>query len=564
MADPSSSAKPAKLDVKPSALLERKLHALGRSLVTVEFGRRLALFIGVTIVLVGVLMLGDWFFEYALSTRRTLLTIAGLIAGALLLRALAALVTQQRDEETLALMVERENPEFHSRLIAAVQFARGKASFSDPSAAPIVQSMIDETETRGRSIAFNNVIDWRWFARALLFLLVVGIVFTAAYFIWHKVTPTLLGRAFLSETAIPRDTRILTVTGDMKTGIGDNLRIEATADGVLPPTGELHVHFASGRDAEYSLVPDPERPGTYAADLEAVPESLTYAISLNDARSTGHTIRAIERPAVASLEGVQTYPEYTAMGETRHLPGDFHLFPGSQFTLHIRANKPVAAATLRLIGDDREVPLVIEPTDGANLSATFSVPAENLSGFSITLRDAEDMDSREPAVYRAQLLGDEPPRVRIVYPRRTEELATRAARFLIAFEATDRFGIAAVSLHYRINEGDTLTQELELEADSPKAVKRQYEWPLAQVSPPLAEGDHLEYWIEARDHNVVEDGTGASEHLFFRVVSSSEKRDDLLSRASDYLGGVGATTDDQQRLNDDLGQFIKAKAKPNE
>jgi hypothetical protein len=85
------------------------------------------------------------------------------------------------------------------------------------------------------------------------------------------------------------------------------------------------------------------------------------------------------------------------------------------------------------------------------------------------------------------------------------------------------------------------------------------DWDLKTVEPPLKEGDVIEYWITAQDRQKIPPGIGESEHLRLRVVSTAEKRKNLLSRASDYLGGVGATTEDQQRLNVDLGELIKAK-----
>ena len=542
-----------------SKLLNKKLRSLGRTLVCAELSRRLVVAVAVSILLLGTLVLIDGLFELPLDARKVLLGIAGAVGAALFIRALITPFTQARSTEELALISEKQNPQFDSRLISAVQFASGKASVTGASNAgdnPLVEAMVADTESLAQTHNFLDAVDWRFLGRALLALTVVGSLAVAAFFIWHKVTPTLVQRVFLQDIAIPRDTQIVSTTGDQKIGIGDQLIIEATAEGVLPEDGTLRVKFASGRKLDYTLTKT--EANKYSVEIEDVPESFTYQIRINDARSGGHQISAFARPEIESVSATQMYPDYTGIEPTEHQPGDFYLFPASEFTLKLATTKPLARATLRLIGLDTEIPI-----DPATNSATFEVPSENLTGFSITMTDTDGMDAKEPAVYRAELLGDEPPQVRITYPTRSDELVTKTARSLVAFEATDRFGIASVYLNFRVNDEEPQSIELEIgESEKPPtSLRNQYDWELAKIEPPVKEGDVLEYWITAQDRQKVTPGIGESEHLRLRVVSVAEKRQDLLSRASDYLGGVGATTEDQERLNKDLGTLIKAKAK---
>ena len=540
-----------------SPLLTRKLRALGRTLVLTEFSRRVVTAITGAIVLLALLVLTDFLFEWPLETRKVLLTIAGCLAGMLLVRALVTPITQHRDDEELALLSERHHPDFDSRLISAVQFAKGKVAGAGGGG--MMAAMVSDTEDVAKDTYLLDAVDPRFLGRALLVFVTIGALAAGAYFAFHKRTPTLVRRAFLQDVAIPRDTQITSATGDLKVGIGDQIEIGAVAKGVLPDDGALRVKFASGRKLDYVLTKSEETPGGYTVQIEDVPESFTYQIRINDARSESFQVDAFARPEVESVAGSQNYPEYTGIEPSEHQPGDFYLFPGSQFTVQLAATKPLAEATLRLIGLEAEIPMKVE---GETNTASFEVPTEGLTGFSITMVDTDGMEAREPAVYRAELLGDEPPKVRITYPTRSDELVTKKARSLVAFEATDRFGIARVALNFRVNqEGDARSLELDIGGSEkpPTSLKNQYEWELANVEPPLKEGDIIEYWITAQDRQKVAPGIGESEHLRLRVVSVAEKRQDLLRRASDYLGGVGATTEDQQRLNDDLGELIKAK-----
>lgn len=540
-----------------SKLLTTKLRSLGRTLVFTELTRRLVITVAAAILLLATLVLADALFELSLETRKVLFTIAAAITGLLLLRALITPVTQHRDDEELALLSEKKHPDFDSRLISAIQFGKGKAStVGDDNA--IVRSMVSDTEAVADQTNLLDAVDWRFLGRALLCTIIVASLATAAYFIWHKITPTLVQRAFLQDVAIPRDTQIVSTTGDLKIGIGDKIEISAVARGILPEEGTLRVRFASGRKLDYPLTKSANATDVYATEIEAVPESFSYQIRINDARSEGYKVDAFARPEVESITATQVYPEYTAIGTSEHQPGDFYLFPGSQITLRLVTSKPLAEASLRLIGLEKQIPF-----DVTNNTATFEVPTESLTGFSITMLDKDGMAAKAPAVYRAELLGDEPPKVRITYPTRSDELVTKTARSLIAFEATDRFGIASVALSFKVNDGEPRSIELDIGTSEkpPKSLKHQYDWELGKLDPPAEIGDILEYWITAQDRQKITPGIGESEHLRLRVVSIAEKRQDLLSRASDYISGVGATTEDQERLNTDLGEMIKAKAK---
>ena len=171
------------------------------------------------------------------------------------------------------------------------------------------------------------------------------------------------------------------------------------------------------------------------------------------------------------------------------------------------------------------------------------------------------MQSRDDVVYRVSLLADRAPEIRITYPKRSEEMATRKAKFLILYEATDRFGIASMNLRYRLGDSDTQSVPVSIPPNNPKSVNGKIDWDLTKLQPNLTEGDVLEYWLEATDQNAVSANTGSSEHLRVRIVTPEEKRADLLGRASDALGTVSEATTDQERLNNDLEKVIRGSSR---
>ena len=204
--------------------------------------------------------------------------------------------------------------------------------------------------------------------------------------------------------------------------------------------------------------------------------------------------------------------------------------------------------------------------DGRNakeLTGEFVVPPKGMNGFSIQMLDTEEMESRDSAVYRVDIIPDKLPVVRITRPERKEELITRQATMIIGMEAVDDFEIAKVRIRYKVDtldEGAEKAIELDLEGQNPQRLRRQYEWKIGEFSPLLAEGSLIEYWIEAQDNNnATGPGIGTSEHQFAKVVSEAEKLADLLNRVGDYLGSINDVASDQEKLNRNLGTIIREK-----
>jgi len=191
------------------------------------------------------------------------------------------------------------------------------------------------------------------------------------------------------------------------------------------------------------------------------------------------------------------------------------------------------------------------------------VPKKGLTGFQLQMLDTEEMESRDSAIYRVDVVPDKVPVVRLTYPDRKEELLTRHATMIVGFEATDDFEIARVRLKYKVDTVDGGAEkavELDLENQHPQRIRRRHEWNIGGFTPVLGEGSVIEYWIEVEDsNNVTGPGVGATEHQLAKIVSESEKRADLLNRAGDYLGSISDVAADQERLNKSLGVIIRAK-----
>ena len=85
-----------------------------------------------------------------------------------------------------------------------------------------------------------------------------------------------------------------------------------------------------------------------------------------------------------------------------------------------------------------------------------------------------------------------------------------------------------------------------------------FDWELGGLDQPVQVGDDIEFWIEADDQNE-RTTSGKSAVKVLRVVTPREQRNDLLSRVGDSLGRIGRATDDQERLNTALSEWIRSQ-----
>ena len=553
----SSSALPEGL----GANLRGRLRAVRRKLVRVEFVRRLALAGIMTLMGLAVFVVVDWVVDLSLEIRTGVLLFLGGLVAVLLLRALTALLTQRRDEESLALMVEGQEPGFRSRLIAAVQFARGKATVPDDGARLMVERMVEETEAYANPLRLTEVVNTRPLRKALLALLLLAVLAAGGYFSGGGITQDLLKRAFLANVPVPRATRVVWTSENLKVGIGDSVTVEAEVSGHEPDDGMLRIRYDSGRRQKVRMERHSQG-NRYGATLENVQESFTFVVAVNDGRSGRENVRVLARPAVVELVGEQSYPSYMNLPASTHRPGEFLLYPESRLDLSITANQPLKAGTVRLMGGGGEEVLgVVDETDPCLLRARVGVE-DALTGFTVELLDTEEMTSRDATVYRVDVLSDESPSVRIVKPSRQRELVTAEARVLVGYEAEDRFGIEKLVLSSRLlPNGEVRALEVPLVEKGARKISALFDWELGQSDPPLQVGDEVEFWLEAYDRNDTTEA-GLSAPRVLKVVTPREKRNDLLSRVGDSLGRIGQATEDQERLNAVLAEWIRAQRSP--
>ena len=550
----------SELRVISSRLLAEKLAAVRRKHVGVAVGTGAGMALGLFVILSATTMLLDWWLDFPFWARVVMLAWVLGATFVVVWRFVVTPLRRQPDDDTLALKIEKARPEFRSRLISAIQFPR-PGVIPPGTAASLARMTIAETEELARPMDFTQIIPTRELSHVLAWSVAVLALGIFSYMYGGEVSRDLFKRMFLSATLVPRHTRVEVLTGDTRLGRGDALRIEAVARGVIPKSGRLTVKTAGKRTQEYTLERDAS--GRFSRALENVQQNFDYVVRLNDGVSRSHHVEVVPRPALAAIQCEQTFPAYTRLPVTKRALGDLTLLAGSKLSLAATATRDVKQALLRLAGLSNEVPMQVDIKNPRELRGEFTIPAKGLTGFSIVMLGTSGMESRDPAVYRIDVVPDRAPKVRITYPDRREELVTRQAVQPIGFEASDDFRIAQARLRYRVGESEDApvqTIDLEIGTNVVKEMRNRYEWTIRDFQPPLLEGTRLEFWLEVQDNNdVTGPGIGVTEHQLLRVVSENEKRADLLNRAGDFLGTISDVTGDQEKLNFTLGTLISPK-----
>ena len=548
--------------IQPSPMLEQRIAGLRRRHLAVAVLTGLAMAVGVGVELLALAMFFDWWLDLPWGFRLLSLIAQVAIFTFILLRMVVRPLIRQPDDDELALMVERARPEFRGRLIASVQLTRG-GEVTPGTSAVMIDALVEETEAYAQPVDFRKIVSHERLQRFGLLAIVVLMMGLGGFVYGRAVTVDLLKRVFLSNVPVPRKTRVIVPDGNKVIGRGDSVRLEAFAQGIIPATGQVEVRHRTRRIQTYPLEQNRDNKIHFGRTIDNVQDSFTYIVFLNDGRSDTFSVSTIPRPTVATMECEQIFPAYTALPPRKRALGDLSLLAGSTLKLQVTATKDLQNASIKLSGVDAELPMQLDASQPRRVAGEFVVPPKGLNGFSIQMLDTENMESRDTAVYRVDVVPDRAPVVKITYPERKEELITRQAVMIVGIDALDDFAISKVRLRYKIDTVDNGAEnaiELDLEGENPQRLRRRHEWHIGDFRPTLSEGSSIEYWIEAEDNNnATGPGVTSTEHQLAKVVSEAEKRADLLNRAGDTLGSISDVAIDQEKLNRNLGAIIREK-----
>ena len=426
-----------------------KLNAVRRRHASLSLGVAVVAIVGLAVVALAADMALDRWLDLPRPWRAALLIADGFGLVAVLVWRGVLPVVRGPDLEQAALWVERAVPAFASRLISAVQLMRPAAV--GPETSPgMVRALVRQAEAAAADVDFAAVVPSRPLKRLAIVTAGVVVALVAVTATGGRRSWAFAERAVLVPgVAYPHRTRVTLIGGDAVVARGDPVTISATATGEVPTGGVVAVRYGSGVTA---TLPAEVKGDRFDRPIDNVQEAFTYRFDVGDDESVEGRVRVATRPAVLGVRCRVTPPAYTGLAAGERSPWDLSLLAGSRLGLAITANVP-AAGRVRFVGPSVDVPLV---GDGTALTmADAAVPA-GATGFAVELTSADGLHSRDPVVYRLDTVADRPPTVRLVSPA-ADGTVTPVAKPSVAVDADDDYGLARLSLRYRITHAGQTT-----------------------------------------------------------------------------------------------------------
>ena len=362
--------------ISPSTLLAAKIALLRRKLLSVAVATGVAMALAVSVELLALAMFVDWLMDLPWTVRLVLLLVQAVALSYIVFNMLVKPVVHQPDDDELALMVEKAKPEFRSRLIAAIQLARPGAIPAGASAM-LADAMVEETEALAAPMDFNAIVPTDRLKKLGMLAVMVTVMGVLGFVFGGQPVRDLLKRAFLSNTPVPRKTRVIVMDGNKIVGRGDHVRLEAFVQGIIPSSGKIEIKYRSRRPQEFPLEQDKENKIRFGRTIENVQDSFTYTMYLNDGQSQTFDVKTIARPTVATIECDQEFPAYTKLKPVRRSLGDLSLLAGSKLKLKVTATKDIKTASIKLVGPETDIPMQLDDKNPRQLAGEFVVPARS-------------------------------------------------------------------------------------------------------------------------------------------------------------------------------------------
>jgi len=483
------------------------------------------------------------------------LVLSLLIVGGTLRVAWRRLIAPLRVPVTTAAvanLIERKNPQLASGLISAVRFASGEVGDVRTNAPALMARVVNRIGAATERINFGAVLSDRRAKRSgaviagvVLICLIGSITIPGVLGIWFT------RNVLLRDVAWPRRTHLVVdlPDGEIVAARGDDVIIEATAQGVQPRSVELFFETASGK-AGRDMMRTVGSAGAYRYQytFKNAQEDFTFHLRGGDDRTIDFRARLLERPHLIETELRVEPPAYT--GAPAIILGDgqraAQVLFGSRVTITARANKPIARASLMA---DSDVVAAVE-TDGSRLSVT--VVPEQSNTYHFALVDEAGLENRQPLRFAVRVARDEAPHVRLKIPD-VGEMITPQAVLPLDIELSESIGLAQAEILFKSSREGALEGSLEVPGfeRAIKTLSSSLSWPAAEAN--VAPGESLALWARAADYDDVSGPNVAeSAEVSLRVVTTDELMAELSRREQEHRADFERLIDAQEQLRSSL------------
>jgi hypothetical protein len=471
-----------------------------------------------------------------------------------------------------ASLIERRFPELSSLLVSAVRFSLGDVGSAETNSPSLVASVVSSAGPRVRNLDFNNVLDPRRSQRvafaaagALVVTLVAALAMPGVTRLWFA------RNVLLQDVDWPRQTKLIVDLphGELVGARGDDLTVQASAEGVQPREVEIVFTTASGeRSRETMVTVGSEGAYRYRYTFKNAQEDFFFHLEGGDDETQNYSARLLERPRVEWSQLGIVPPAYTRLESFTLRDGEraAQVLPGSEVTFTIATNKPVAQATL-MAGNKMIAPAILEGEAGWPTSFgggggddrehhAVTISPKDTQTYHFSLVDLFGLEDKQPVRFAVRVIKDEPPRVRMKLPG-VGEMVTPEAILPIELEFSDTYGLAGAELVFQVSREDAREGSIPLTTFRPylTTFSASLTWPLSSEA--VTPGDRLTLFARATDFDDISGPNNAeSPPISARVVTRDELLAELARREQEFRMDFERLIDAQEQLRSRLLTLI--------
>ena len=456
----------------------------------------------------------------------------------------------------IAGLVERRYPDLSSVLVSAVRFASGDVGRRESNSPALVSSVIESAALRAAPLDFTAVLDPRRGRRSAGVLVgTLVICASAALIAPHTMKLWFARNVLLQEIDWPRRTQLVVdlPSGELVGARGDDLLIQAYAEGVQPREVEIFYTTASGEEGRETLsIVGGQGANRYRYNFKNAQEDFTFHLEGGDAVTPEFRARLIDRPSVVKSQIRLQPPAYTRQPATTLAESErsTQVLPGTEVTITVQTNKPIAKATLM----NANKSVVAAEVNGSTVSAKHT-PAETQTNHFFLL-DEFGLEDKQPARFALRVVKDEPPRVRLKLPG-AGEMITPEAILPVELEFADTYGLAAARLFYTVTRDDTRQGEIVGLGFEPHLTtfSTSLRWTVGEQA--VVPGDRVILRARAADFDDVSGPNIAeSAEVSLRVVTRDDLFAELARREQEFRMDFERLIDSQEQLRGRLLSLI--------
>ena len=355
-------------------------------------------------------------------------------------------------DERVALYLEENEPSLQSRVLTAIESAKG-GRFAD---SELSREVVRRAVWRCRRIDYGRRIEQRSIRRSTgmlggLTLASVVLLLVGPGFLRHGMS-ALFFPVRAAESVNPYSVGV--EPGDTVISRNSDLMVSAVLRGFASDDVVLYTR-ADGDDGFLSLPMIEDGSGAYEGLLLNVAEETTYYVEANGVRSGTFTLGVADLPAVDRLEMVYHFPRYTRLAPRRfEYGGDVAALAGTRVELTVTPTLATPSAQLVMDAGDT---ISMETGPEGKYTASFIVRDDGFYGIRFLAHG--DVWVAGAPDYRIDVLHDQGPSISFSRPGRDITVSSIEEVFLEA-RADDDLGVADISLIYSVNGGPSDTLQI--------------------------------------------------------------------------------------------------------